>query len=351
MRRAAAGCRRPGIRCPAVRTRVPLPASPRKSASTWAACSLAATLWVVGCARTPPPRAPGPLDVDARAASEGAVPRRDATPQSSSSGQADGPSSVGLPAVASPSGLAAAAGAPAAGPGGTPARVGVWSGAVDHGRPLVPFHGDAVLRAAGPLAARLLVLRHDPPTEGVRRALEAAPVAGAAAIALALRHESPQVRTGACRLLGAVGLAHPALRAALVALLRQDPDRDVRVAGATALIGRREPAFAETLAALLLGDDAARVRAAAAWALGTSGDEGAAVPLVGALQDRDAMTRLGAVSSLDRLRARDRLVQILALRDDPDPRVRRAVARAAQHLGSDHAAQPQGEHDALDPDR
>ena len=229
-------------------------------------------------------------------------------------------------------------------------RVGAWSGAVDHGRAMIPFLHDDALRAAGPLAERLLALRHDPPTDGLRRALEAEPRVGAAAIAVALRHESPQVRIGACRLLGAVALGDPGLRAALVGLMRQDPDRDVRVAAVTAMIGRRETAYGETLAALLLGDDAARVRAAAAWALGTNGDATVAAPLASALLDRDAMTRLGAVASLDRLRARDRLVQILALRDDPDPRVRRAVARAAQHLGA-HAVPDHEELDAMDLDR
>ncbi len=302
---------------------------------------LVVALGITGCPRRPGPaatadvatQAPGEPRPAAPVAAPGAV---HATPDVA------GPQ---------PSSTHGAAAVDLAGAATSASRVGAWSGAIDHGRPMVPLHGDDALRAVGPLGERLLALRHDPPTEGLRHALELRPSAGAGAIAVALRHESPQVRIGACRLLGAVPLGDARLRAALVALMRQDPDRDVRVAAVTALIGRHEAAYAETLASLLLGDDAARVRAAAAWALGTNGDASSAAPLVGALQDRDAMTRLGAVASLDRLRARDRLVQILALRDDPDPRVRRAVVRAAQHLGADHASPAKGDNDAMDLDR
>lgn len=223
------------------------------------------------------------------------------------------------------------------------------TGAIDRGRAQVPFRDDAALLGHGPLGAQLLRLRVAPPNAGQREALEAAGVAGAAALGDALWHDDARVRSGAARLLGAVELTGTEMSTALLRSLRQEPDRDVRALVAFAVVGRRAPSAAATLAEVLAGDEAGGVREAAAWALGTAATEteardAAGAALQTALADRDATVRLAAVASLRRLRARDRLAALQAMRGDADPRVRRAALAAVEDLsGSKRAERERGE--------
>lgn len=223
------------------------------------------------------------------------------------------------------------------------------TGAIDRGRAQLPFRDDAALLGHGPLGAQLLRLRVAPPNAGQREALEAAGGAGAKALGDALWHDDARVRGGAARLLGAVDLAGAEISTALLRSLRQEPDRDVRALVAFAVVGRHAPSAAATLAEVLAGDEARGVREAAAWALGTAATEteardAAGAALQTALADHDATVRLAAVASLRRLRARDRLAALRAMRGDADPRVRRAALAAVEDLsGSKRAERDRGE--------
>lgn len=225
----------------------------------------------------------------------------------------------------------------------TPSRVVARSGALDQGRPALAWLDDAGLARHGALGTALLQLRVGPPTDGQRLALEAAPDQGAVALADALWHFDPRVRSGAARLLSAVPLQGPEIRAALLRSLRQEPDRDVRALVAGAIVGRSAPAVAPTLTEVLAGDEARQVREAAAWALGTAATEttaaqASAAALTVAMTDADATVRLAAVASLRRLRARDRLEALNAMTRDEDPRVRRAALRAVEDLSGKRRA-------------
>jgi peroxiredoxin len=84
----------------------------------------------------------------------------------------------------------------------------------------------------------------------------------------------------------------------------------------------------------LLADADRRVRLCAAWALGATGEPGAIQPLFARLASRDAELRRESVRALGRLARLEHLAErtaaipnrLQAVADDPDPRVRAAVA-------------------------
>jgi HEAT repeat protein len=156
----------------------------------------------------------------------------------------------------------------------------------------------------------------------------------------AVKDKNAGVRRAAVGSLGNVALSSRAADA-IIALMKNDPESDVREAAAAALANSRDPR-AHDLFVAALGAADQPVRNTAVQMLGILRDARAVGPLVGLLADKEPVMRMHAASSLAQImdeRAVAPLIQSIA---DIDPRVRNTAMDALgkitrQPLGVDEA--------------
>jgi len=198
-----------------------------------------------------------------------------------------------------------------------------------------PRFTTAALESPGTAALLLDRLSRGTDPAPVRAALaEALPRAdgayGAALVGMMAKESDPEVRVA---MVGSLrrAAAEPALAGLRTALADTDP----RVRAAAAEVAARRPDGAALTDPLLarLADDSAEVVLAATRSLGALGVEAAFPALQGRLKDMSPGTAelrlhsLRALVRIDAARAAG-LPELTALRDDPDPRIVEAAARA-----------------------
>lgn len=136
----------------------------------------------------------------------------------------------------------------------------------------------------------------------------------------AVKDENASVRRAAVGALG--NLPHAPLAAdAIIRLLKNDPESNVRETAATALGNSGDPRAHDLLVAALDGKDEG-VRATAIQMLGLMHDARAVQPLIGLLSDKAPRVRMDAVSSLGQIKDARAVAPLVALIEDEDERVR-----------------------------
>jgi HEAT repeat protein len=204
----------------------------------------------------------------------------------------------------------------------------------------------ALIRIAGPSEERVSaladLLRLKEPCDGAaayaatelgrlgRKAKSAAPQ-----LLKALKHTDAQVRVDAADALGRVGADPEKAVAALIALLKDDPEREVRRSAAAAL-GNLGPAAVSAVPALR---QAMRGEGGGWWvaadAIGKIGGPDAVSALVEALESKDGDVRLTAIKRLGALSgAAVAAAKVLekARKDDPRELNRKAAAEALNKI-------------------
>ncbi|MQA91930.1 MAG: hypothetical protein GEU90_17200 [Gemmatimonas sp.] len=119
----------------------------------------------------------------------------------------------------------------------------------------------------------------------------------------------------------------PRAVAALIELLRNDPEPEVRVAAARGLGELEAPEAVEALSTALINDAHPGVRTAAAWALGEIEDELGVDALVAAMVDESPEVRRSAIHALSDIESFASVSGLTLALSDPDPNVRRTAAR------------------------
>ena len=130
------------------------------------------------------------------------------------------------------------------------------------------------------------------------------------------------MRIQAAQILARAEVVSPESTEAFLAVLRDDPDQEVRASVAKELRRYVDPALVEPLLFLLANDSYATARAHAAWALGEQGRHEAVPGLIAALRDEATWVRLRSLNALRALGARRALPAIVELLKDPNKMVR-----------------------------
>ena len=133
------------------------------------------------------------------------------------------------------------------------------------------------------------------------------------------------------------GTIDPAAVEPLIAVLKNDPDADIRWQAAFALSRSRDSRVVEPLVAALK-DTESVVRSAAASALGTIGDPRVIEPLIATLKDSDPKVRSSAASALGDIKDPRVVEPLIAALKDMDAEVRRAAVWALGEIKDPRAA-------------
>ena len=156
----------------------------------------------------------------------------------------------------------------------------------------------------------------------------------------AVRDRDVEVRQAAAWSLGNIPHS-PRATDAIIRLMKDDPESDVRAAAATALGNSGDPRALELFVAALGAKDEA-ARDTAAQMLGIMHDARAVGPLVGLLADKSPRMRMDAVSSLGQIKDERAVAPLIGSIADEDERVRSGAMDAlekitGQPLGVDEA--------------
>ena len=142
----------------------------------------------------------------------------------------------------------------------------------------------------------------------------------------ATKDKDAQVRQAAVGSLGNIPQS-PRAADAIIAVMKNDPDDEVRSTAATALGNSGDARAAGLLVAALSGADQP-VRNTAVQMLGIMRDGRAVVPLVGLLADKAPVMRMLAATSLGQIKDEGAIAALMKAIDDEDARVRNCAMDA-----------------------